>query len=232
MPVFVPRYAVGARYAIGERVDYWTVIGRRSAPKGSGLPTYFCRCVCGHKRWLFVGNLNSGNTRSCGCRKAGVRSRAVTKHGFSRLPSGEPNPLYYLYSMMIYRCESPKSSAYKNYGGRGIRVCVRWKRSFPAFVMDVGKRPSRHHTLERRNNNGHYSPSNVYWLLKRRQGDNTRQSVVIEYRGMRRTMKQWSRRLGISYDALRFRRKHGASLEVLFSKKPLKWGSIRNVKSH
>jgi hypothetical protein len=219
MPVSVPRYAVG------DRIAYWKVIHRRSVPRGSGLATYFCRCVCGRARWLFVSNLNSGNTRSCGCRKAGVRSRASKKHGFSRTPSGRPNPLYCLYRMMIYRCENPKSKSYKNYGGRGIRVCVRWKRSFPAFMRNVGKRPSRRHTLERRNNDGHYSPGNVYWLLKSKQGHNTRQSVVIEYRGVRRTMKQWSKRLGIHYDAIRNRRDRGVSIKFLFSRKRLRRGT-------
>ena len=59
---------------------------------------------------------------------------------------------------MIYRCENPKSPAFANYGGRGIRVDPRWRRSFVSFLEDVGPRPSRLHSLDRIDVNGNYEP--------------------------------------------------------------------------
>lgn len=74
---------------------------------------------------------------------------------------------------MKQRCYNEKSTAYKNYGGRGIRVCDRWRDSFVAFLQDVGRRPEPHLTLERIDNDGHYEPNNVRWAT-REQVHNTR----------------------------------------------------------
>lgn len=71
-------------------------------------------------------------------------------------------PLYERWRTMKRRCADPKRRDFKYYGGRGIRVCVRWQRSFQAFLKDMGKPPAGK-TLDRRNNDGHYTPSNCRW---------------------------------------------------------------------
>lgn len=81
---------------------------------------------------------------------------------------------------MRHRCNSPKNSAWKNYGGRGIKVCERWQSSYEAFLADVGRRPSPTHSLDRIDVNGNYEPDNVRWATRDEQSQNQRRRITIE----------------------------------------------------
>lgn len=83
------------------------------------------------------------------------------------------HPLYHTHANMIDRCYCPTSTSYKNYGARGIQVCERWL-SFETFVLDMGPRPTPYHTLERRDNDGHYEPGNCVWASRSTQCVNRR----------------------------------------------------------
>jgi len=84
------------------------------------------------------------------------------------MPHRVQHPLYLTWIGIVYRCTSPVSVAYADYGGRGIKVCDRWLHSFEAFVNDVGERPPGT-TLHRKDNNGDYEPGNCKWATHAEQ---------------------------------------------------------------
>lgn len=93
-----------------------------------------------------------------------------TKHGMHRSVE------YRTWAHMLHRCSPQKTKAkeWRNYGGRGIRVCDRWQ-IFENFLEDVGLRPSSQHSLDRfPNNDGNYEPGNVRWATSREQNLNKR----------------------------------------------------------
>ena len=83
------------------------------------------------------------------------------------------HPLYPIWNLMVQRCTNTNNERYQYYGGRGITVCDRWLNSFEAFVSDMGHRPNGL-TLERRNTNGNYEPSNCCWATHSAQMLNRR----------------------------------------------------------
>lgn len=78
------------------------------------------------------------------------------------------------YKEMKKRCYSEGNPGYKNYGGRGIKVCDRWRYSFRAFCHDMGNSPTAKHSLDRINNNGNYEPDNCRWATTVQQSRNRR----------------------------------------------------------
>ena len=104
---------------------------------------------------------------------------------------------------MIHRCTNPKNQAYKYYGGRGITVCERWM-EFENFLADMGYAPRRL-TLERVNNNAGYCKANCRWIPLAQQSNNRTISRWITFKGVRKTLADWGRHLGISRKTLRSR---------------------------
>ena len=112
------------------------------------------------------------------------------------------------------RCYNANTKAFPDYGGRGVRMCERWRNDFSAFIADVGARPSKAHTLDRIDNDGHYEPGNVQWATRTQQANNRRSSRLIEFRGETRTLAEWSRHRRLSIAVLHARlNKLGWSLE-------------------
>ena len=100
-------------------------------------------------------------------------------------------PEFNCWRAMHYRCKRREG-----YADRGIKVCQRWQ-AFEAFVADMGPRPTTSHTIERKNNNRGYSPSNCIWATKAEQNKNKRSLVL--HRG--KSLAVWAEDLGVSYQA-------------------------------
>ncbi len=111
---------------------------------------------------------------------------------------------YQTWADMIRRCGCPRSHNYKHYGGRGIAVCDEWK-SFVNFIRDMGPRPSPELTIERRDNDGNYTPDNCYWGTKKEQSRNRRISTFYTHDGHTRCLAEWSDLSGIPPDTLSWR---------------------------
>lgn len=108
---------------------------------------------------------------------------------------------YYVWRSMRHRCSNPRSQAWANYGGRGIRVCSRWADSYDAFVEDMGFAPDGM-TLDRVDVNGDYEPGNCRWVGWDVQAVNKRSNHLITHDGKTMTVCQWADHLGIPRDTL------------------------------
>lgn len=134
----------------------------------SGQALWKCSCDCGKETNILGDNLRRGKQISCGCYLAERR----TTHGAT--VGGKRSLEYQSWSEMRRRCSDTKTDYYEDYGGRGIAVCERWVHSFENFLEDMGKRPSRRHSIDRIYNDGDYEPSNCRWSTGSEQMMNQR----------------------------------------------------------
>ena len=153
-----------------------------------------CRCDCGNEVIVAYVHLVAADTKSCGC----IVGKHKTTHGATGTAE------FRCWEAMLRRCRDPNHDCYSSYGGRGIQVCERWLK-FENFIADMGKRPSPKHSLDRKNNDGHYEPSNCRWATDIVQSNNRRSSRRIEFNGESLTMAEWERRVGLKPGML-FRR--------------------------
>ena len=174
----------------GLEYGFLTVLWR--AGSASKKAVWRCRCQCGVEVDVAGDSLRRGGRRFCD------RFRNMTDWH-----PGDPANLYLkhrstwtCWNSMRSRCLYPSNTtAWPNYGGRGIIVCERWLQ-FSAFLSDMGERPSKDHTIERVDVNGNYEPGNCVWLLRGDQNLNRRDTAWIEWRGERRKFMEVCREVG------------------------------------
>jgi hypothetical protein len=163
----------------GQRVGRLLVIER--APNRGRHTCWRCLCDCGNEAIVGTLQLRTEATRSCGCLRRETTATIKRSHGCTKTPE------YESLFRAIARCHNPKDPAWKNYGGRGITVCDRWrgKDGFVNFLADVGPRPSPEHSLDRIDNNRGYEPGNVRWATRSEQARNKRNNKVFMVQGKR-----------------------------------------------
>lgn len=160
---------------------------------------WLCICECGKEKEVAACHLRAGKIRSCGHLIAEATRARSMKHG--RKPRGAAfDSTYSTWSAMWTRCTNPKQRSWQRYGGRGIKVCDRWK-DFALFLEDMGERP-KESTLDRIDNNGDYTPSNCRWACFRQQARNRRGSLHITHNGQIKPLAQWAEELGMVYSTL------------------------------
>ena len=140
-------------------------------------------------------------------------------------------PEYYAWYAMVARCTKPDHPSHKDYGGRGIRVSVKWL-AFENFFADMGLRPSSEHTLERKDNNGNYEPSNCRWATHQEQCNNRRNSRYIVLGSERRTVAEWSKITGINIQTIYHRLRRGKSPGECLRRERLSGKRSPSVRDH
>lgn len=205
---------------VGQRFGRITVISQEPSLKYSNCTRarWLCECICGTRTIVFTVNLKNGGTRSCGCLSREVKAKVHKIHG--DCSGGRPMPEHDAWGSMIQRCHNTKDHRYKNYGGRGITVCRRWRRSYISFLSDVGRRPSQKHSIDRRDNSLGYTPSNVRWATNKEQCRNTRRTKVLTVAGVTDCLMGWQERTGIDYRTINGRLRRGWDVEKAVTMRP------------
>lgn len=162
---------------------------------------WICLCKCGKQVIIDSSRILSRkrNQKSCGCMQRINASLKNKTHGQSRTPE------YFVYRSMLDRCYRKTTTGYHDYGGRGICVCKRWRKSFVNFIKDMGKRPSPKYSIERKNSNGDYKPSNCRWATRKEQNSNQRRNIRLTYNGETKILSDWARTIGINPKTLQVR---------------------------
>lgn len=176
-----------------------------------GQVLWHCKCDCGNEKDVITSVLVGERVKSCGClgeenkQHLGNISR---KYGEAM----KGTRLYSIWTSMKNRCNNPNNSKYKNYGGRGIKVCEEWVHEFAKFrAWALENDYSDVLTLDRINVNGNYEPSNCRWATIKEQAWNKQNTIYITYNNEKRTLIDWSERLNINYNTIRRRYKKGWS---------------------
>lgn len=205
---------------VGKRFNNLTVLSR-SYNNLNGESFFNCLCDCGKEKRVQANRIRNGKTKSCGCKH--IRNGNF-KHGLYRSTEN------IIWMGIKGRCYTPTSTSYKNYGARGIKMCDRWKNSFENFLADMGKRPSKKHSIERINNNGNYEPSNCKWATNLEQSKNKRTTKKIAFNGEVYCMIEWAEKLNISYQTLQHRFMNGWNIEEALTTPLIEANSHRNHK--
>lgn len=170
-----------------------------------------CECACGKIKLINKRNVACGITVSCGCYAKELASERLYKHGLIKTKE------YSSWENMMHRCYNIDYLKYKNYGGRGIRVCDEW-RDFGQFYKDMGAKPSPKHSIDRINNDGNYEPGNCRWATSEEQSNNKSNNKYIYYNNKTLTLHQWSVFLRINYNTLQTRLRAGWDIDKTFTR--------------
>lgn len=193
---------------VGQSFGLLTLLGL--APGESRATMASVRCQCGTEKALAASDLFRADKRrviSCGC----LRRRGCSTHGEAR--RGRRTPEYSAWKDMRKRCSNPASKSYSDYGGRGIFVVERWN-SFENFLADMGRKPALH-SIERRDNDGPYSPENCYWGTATQQARNRRSSLLITVQGVTKSLAEWAADADVPYKAAWSKHRVGKFVPVI-----------------
>lgn len=176
-----------------DRYGKWEVIDRDGVK-------WLCRCDCGTEKRVYKYDLLRGKSKNCGCVKwAKIADR--NRHSATHKKTNTPE--FRAWVAMKSRCYDSNQEAFKNWGGRGITVCDRWRESFENFLEDMGPRPSPKHSIDRYpDNNGNYEPTNCRWATAKEQGRNRRDNHLVTFDGKTLTVVEWSEITGIPHRTL------------------------------
>lgn len=181
---------------------------------------WLLRCDCGNEVRVSKCQVDAGYYQSCGC----LRREMSRKHGMCGTPE------YQAWADMISRCHGPKNPRFKDYGGRGIGVCDRWRSSFEAFYAELGPKPPGA-LLDRIDNDKGYEPGNCRWVTSKESAQNRRTTRFLSFGGETLSVAAWADRLGINQSALRSRLRLGWTTEEALATKPKRGNRIASVRA-
>lgn len=189
----------------GDQYGRLTVI--REDEKRGQYRYFLCRCDCGKVTSVRLSSLRNATIVSCGCYGVEALRRANTKHGMSN------SLIYRVHHSMKNRCLNKNDRNYKNYGGRGIKICDEWLNfeSFYEWSQKSGYKKGL--TIERINVNQDYCPENCEWIPLSKQNRNTRSNIRVNFDGKIQILSDWAKETGINFYTLRNRLNYNWTIE-------------------
>ena len=216
------------------------IFGKLVVTKNQGIhekrrtAMWLCKCDCGNEKTIAAHDLKHGTT-SCGCiakisklknlkigyelsDKKTVERKLIVKESNNDNYEVVNKRLNIIWSLMKSRCNDSERKEYKNYGGRGIKVCEEWTEFTPFLKWAVSNGYKDNLTLDRKDNNGYYEPSNCRWISFREQQNNRRNNHIVNINGVNHTIAEWSDISGIKQNTIYYRIKRGWEGEKIISK--------------
>ena len=195
--VFRKARAHGSRRDLtGEAFGLLTAVRCVGSGGTNGGAVWEFRCGCGAVKNIPAVNVTRTRrpARTCGA-VVHVKASRHRTHGRTNTPE------YSVWRSVVARCTKPTDRRFKNYGGRGITVCDRWLK-FENFLADMGQRPAPGLSVERKNNDGPYSPENCVWATAAEQVANRRNTHRLTLNGVTKTLAEWAREIGLPWRTL------------------------------
>lgn len=179
-----------------------------------------CKCDCGNYIEISSEKLTTGNTRSCGCLHIETTRRNVQKaiEKQTKYYTEEEKIIYHTFFQIKRRCYNSKCKAYKNYGGRGIKVCDEWLENSKSFYLwSINNGWEKGLSIDRINVNGDYEPNNCRWITNLVQQNNKRNNRYLIYKGEKHSTAEWARILNIPISTIADRIRRGYSVEKILN---------------
>jgi len=206
----------------GTKKHLLTALKKLEKNKYGGWDWLF-KCDCGN--YKKYSSSQFGVKKSCGClmKINSALSQGREVHGMSKSKEHK------IWSGMIKRCGQYKSRGHENYAGRGIKVCERWRNSFNAFLEDMGNCPDGY-SIERIDNNGNYEPKNCKWASYEEQGNNRRNTIIVEYKNEKLPLSLFCKKYGLNRHTFWEKLNKGVSVEnALKPKKEVNSITFNNI---
>lgn len=194
-------------------VRYGRLVAQKRIGSRGGHALWLCKCDCGKEAEKTLGKLRFGWTTKCG-----HRCELSVRHGYAK--RDKYYPTYMVWANMKSRCGNPLNPEYKNYGGRGITFCDRWK-LFDNFLEDMGDKPANT-SIDRIDNDGNYEPHNCRWATLDQQLMNRRNSIYITMGDKKYSLKELAIKHGIAYNTALIRYNKGYPNDKIFTKENLR----------
>ena len=196
------------------------------SPSGYHKKRWLCHCDCGNDVIVWSGNLINSHTQSCGCQHLEKIATGNTKHGIRN------TRVYRIWTDIITRCENPNSEYYGKYGGRGIKMCDEWRNDPLSFYeWSIANGYADGLSIDRKNNDGNYEPSNCRWSNRVEQANNTSRNHYITYKDKTMTIAQWARETGLSNKTIADRLALGWDVESALTTTIKAGNRYKNIKS-
>jgi len=179
----------------GQIFGRWFVIKFASNSKNRHS-SFLCRCTCGKEKIVIGYTLTHGLSKSCGCLAREQTSKLMTTHGLTK----NYRRIFSALTNMKSRCNNPNNKFYKDYGGRGISVCDEWEQSEAKFIeWSLANGYKDNLTIDRKDNNGNYSPENCRWSTNMQQNRNMRSNITLTMDGETKILKDWANIWNLNY---------------------------------